>query len=172
MPELYASIDVSKVRQLRPFKIDYSRVKKLEYIDKNDVPPQSFREYRHIVPPVPMQVEEQPRPAFPTDLRYLASYAALQFPKGKVAVLVNYDLYPSVKPALDQYVKDLAYEGYFATVYRVGAGSPAELRTFLHKKRPIVGALLVVTCQPLGSRWMTISTMRTRSSHAIFITWI
>ena len=46
---LFSRIDIDKVRKLRPLKIDYSRVRKLELIDKNNRKPQTFKEYTKIV---------------------------------------------------------------------------------------------------------------------------
>lgn len=138
-----STIDTSKVRQLRSFKIDYSQVRNLDYIDKSDAPPQSFNEFLRIVPPTGLHTQKQDRPAFSTDLRYLASYSSVHFPKGQILVLVNSVLYPAVKNAIDQYVQDLACEGYFATTFTVNGGTPNELREFLKSKRPIAGAVLI-----------------------------
>ncbi len=143
MPEKYSGIDVKKLKHLAQFKIDYERVHVLEYVNREETPPQSFAVYRKSVVPLALTTEEQARPTFPTDLRYLQAYSALQFPRGKMLILVNYDLYPQVKSALDQYVMDVAYEGFFAVVYRVRGGTPSELREFIKSKRPIVGALMV-----------------------------
>jgi hypothetical protein len=82
----FSNININKVRQLRPFKIDYSRVRNLEYTDKDNVLPQTFVEYFRLTPPTPIVTEEQARPVFVSDLRYLQSYSALQFPKGKILV--------------------------------------------------------------------------------------
>jgi hypothetical protein len=143
MPDPVSSVNLTKVRQLRPFKIDYTRVHNLEYIDKDKRPPQTFLEYQRIVPPAVLVTEEQPRPAFSADLKYLQTYTALQFPKGMMLVLVSYDLYPAVKASIDQYLKDLADAGYFAVAFRVKGGTPVELRNFLKGKMPIVGAVMV-----------------------------
>jgi hypothetical protein len=48
----------------------------------------------------------------------------------QILVLVNYDLYASVKHSIDQYIQDLAYEGYFATAFRIKGGGPPDLRNF------------------------------------------
>jgi hypothetical protein len=143
MPENISSINLSKIRQLRPFKIDYSRVRNLEYVDKDNLKPQTFKEFRKLVPFATMVIDEQQRPPFPTDLRYLQNYSATQFPKGKMLILVNYDLYPSINSSVEQYIRDVAYEGYFATAYRVKNGTPVELRNFIKGKIPIAGVLLV-----------------------------
>lgn len=143
MANQFSNVDLSKVRQLRPFKIDYSQVRNLEYTDLENKPPQSFAEYRGVVPPAEIVIEEQPRPDFPVDLRYLYPYSSRQFPKGKVLVLVNYSLYPAIQDALDQYIQDLAYEGYFAIAYRVKNGSPVELRDFIKGTKTLAGILLV-----------------------------
>ena len=148
--QAFSAIDVGRVRQLRPFKIDYRQVHNLEYVDREARAPQNFEDYRALVPPARMQVEERPRPAFGADLRYLASYSPGQFRKGRVAVLVTAGLLPSIAAGIDQYVRDLAYEGYFATTYAVTGGTPAEVRAFLAGKRPLAGALLV---GPLPTAW-------------------
>lgn len=128
---------------MRPFKIDYSRIRNLEYIDKDGLPPQSFAEYRRLVPLARMTIREQARPDFPADLQYLKKYRELQFPKGKMLIMVSYDLYPSIKNSIDQYIKDVAYEGYFAIAYRVKNGTPVELRNFIKHMSPLAGVLMV-----------------------------
>jgi hypothetical protein len=143
MPIQYSSLNLAKVRQLRQFKIDYSRVRNLEYIDKNNLIPQTFLDYRNLFPLTTFTTEEQTRPTFPRDLRYLKNYSTLQFPKGKMLILINYDLYPLIKTSINQYIKDVAYEGHFATAYRVKNGTPQELRNFIKGKLPIEGVLMV-----------------------------
>jgi len=41
------------------------------------------------------------------------------------------NIQPSIKASVEQYIKDVAFEGYFATVYRVRGGAPVELRNFI-----------------------------------------
>lgn len=139
----FSTIDLTKIRQLRPFKIDYQHVRTLQYIDSDGRPPQRFTDFLSLVPPAAMQVEEQARPAFSADLRYLRTYSPAQFPKGKVLVLVNGALFASVRASIQQYIKDVAYEGYFATAVKITGGTPAELRSFIARRRPLAGALLV-----------------------------
>jgi len=69
MPNQFSSLDLAKVRQLRRFKIDYSRVRNLEYIDKENRLPQTFTQYQHLFPLASIVTEEQARPAIPGDLR-------------------------------------------------------------------------------------------------------
>lgn len=139
----FTRLNLAKVRQLHPFKIDYSQVRNLEYTDKNLAPPQSFAQYRALALPGALSVEEVPRPTFAADLKYLQTYSRVLFPKGRMLVLVNFDLYPSIKGSIDQYIKDVAQEGYFATAYRLKGGTPAEVRHFIIGKKPVVGALMV-----------------------------
>jgi hypothetical protein len=143
MSNEFSNIDVNKIRQLRSFKIDYSNVHNLEYTDKDHMMPQTYAEYQKLVPPAPIAIEEQPRPLFTPDLRYLQNFSALHYQKGKMLVLVNYDLYPLIKSSVEQYIKDVAYEGYYATAYRVRGGSPTELRNFIKDRYPVKGLLLV-----------------------------
>ena len=139
----FSKLDVDKVRQLRRFKIDYSHVRNLEYIDEKKRMPESFAQYRRIASRAAMRTEKQPRPKFSKDLRYLKRYSARHCPRGKMLIMVNYSLYPSVKDCIDQYVRDVAYEGYFATVYRVKDGTPPEVRTFIKNNMPLAGVLMV-----------------------------
>ncbi|MGV8126186.1 MAG: C25 family cysteine peptidase [Methanothrix sp.] len=143
MPEKFSKIDIKKVNQFSRFRIDYSKVRNLEYVDKNKQLPQSFIQYRELAAPAAMQIKEQPRPTFPADLRYLQTYSSLQFPKGKMLVLVNSSVYPSITASILQYVIDVAYEGYFATIYTVTNGTPVEMRDFIKGKIPLVGVLMV-----------------------------
>ena len=143
MPERHASIDIRKVVQLRTFKIDYRNVRVLDYVDRENLPPQSFAQFRALVPPSTVAIDEQPRPTFPADLSHLQTFSATHFPQGRVLVLVNHDLYAGVRSSIDQYVRDLANEGYFATTYTVKGGAPADIRNFLKSEMPIVGALMV-----------------------------
>jgi len=149
MPKEFSNIDTIKVRQLSQFTIDYSKVKNLEYIDENKLPPQSFSQYRKLEAPEALKISEQPRPKFPVDLRYLQDFSHLQFPKGLILILVNGRVYPSIKDSISQYVMDVAYEGYFATVYTVIGGTPTEIRDFIKSKNiprldiRVVGVLMV-----------------------------
>ncbi len=138
-----ARTDTSKVARLRSWKIDYSRVHVLEYVDREKLPPQTFASYRSFMPPAPFVAEEQARPAFSGDLKHLQNWSRGAFPCGKMVIAVNDGLYAGIKAGVDQYIRDLAYEGYFATAYRVKGGGPADLREFLKGKQPIAGAIMI-----------------------------
>lgn len=139
----YSNINVSKIKQIRPFKIDYSHVRNLEYTDNDNTAPQSFKTYQRLFPAAPFVAEEQARPVFESDQCYLQYYSTMQFSKGRILVLVNYDIYPAIKASIEQYLKDVACEGYFATVFRVKGGTPPELRSLIKSKSPVTGALMV-----------------------------
>jgi hypothetical protein len=138
-----ARIDLRSVNRLRNFKIDYTNVRVLEYTDTANRLPQSFAEFQALAPPGAFSAAEQPRPSFPADLRHLQTYSNGAFPRGRMLVLVQAGLYASVRSSIDQYLRDLAYEGLFATTYTVSGGGPVDLRQFLISKRPFAGALLV-----------------------------
>lgn len=143
MPNEFTKINLGKIKQLRQFKIDYSNVRNMEYIDKDRREPQSFLQFREVAPPSALIVEPVARPTFPSDLCYLQNYSAVQFPKGKMLVLVNFDLYGQIRSSIEQYIKDVANEGYFATAFMLRGGTPTEVRNFIKSKTPVVGALLV-----------------------------
>ena len=139
----YSKLNVQKVRQLAKFKIDYSKVRILEYIDKEKRMPGSFKDFIRIFPKVTFETQEVPRPTFPIDLRYLQDYSTTHYPKGKMIVAVNWDLYSLISTHVDQYVVDVSNDGYYATVYRVKGGKAQDLRDFLKSRLPIIGALFI-----------------------------
>ena len=139
----FTKINLAKVKQLARFKIDYSNVRILEHVDAEGRSAGSFSDFRAARPRAPIQTQEVPRPTFPPDLKYLQAYSVAQFPRGKMLVAVSWDLYPSVKNSLSQYVADVANDGFYATVFQVKGGTPQELRSFLKGKLPMAGALLV-----------------------------
>lgn len=141
--EKFTKLNIQKVKQLSKFKIDYSKVRILEYVDKEGIVPKIFRDFIRAFPPAPIQIQEVSRPTFHADLKYLQNYSAPQYPKGKVIIAANWDLYPSIKASIDQHVMDLANDGYFATAYKIKGGTPQEFRNFLKGKLPIAGALLI-----------------------------
>lgn len=138
-----SDINLSQIARLRNFKIDYKKVRNLEYVDKNNLQPQTFAQFKALAPPAAFVAEEQARPTFSADLKHLQAYSVGAFPKGKVLILVNYDLYLSVMASIDLHIQDLAYEGYFAVAYKVKGGGPVDMRNFLKGKLPVVGALMV-----------------------------
>lgn len=139
----FSQINVEKIKKLNELKIDYSKVRKLEYTDKEGLKPETFKDFITAYPRAPIQIQEIPRPSFPADLKYLQNYSTIYYPKGKMVIAVNWDLYPSIKASLERYVMDLANDGYYATIYQIKNGTPQEFRSFLSSKYPILGALLV-----------------------------
>lgn len=143
MAEKFTSLNLSKIKQLYPRKLNYHRVRNLDYVDRDQRLPQSFAEYRVVTIAAPIVTEEVPRPSFGIDLHHLQVYSSVQFPKGKVLILVNYHLYPAIATAISQYIKDLADEGYFATAYRISNGTAPQLRSFIASQAPLCGILAV-----------------------------
>jgi hypothetical protein len=138
----FSRIDIDRVRQLRPFKIDYSRVRNLELVRRDDLVVQDFESYRKIASRKRYRLVEQRPVTLARDLKYLTIDRFGLYLANRVLVLVNHDLYPAVKPAIDQYVADLAYEGYRAQVLTVDGGTPSELRETIRSRHPI-GAVMV-----------------------------
>ncbi len=144
MPEEFSKIDLSKVNQIRRFKIDYRTVKNLQLIDSQNLKLQSFADFRLISNiQLASNSVKVDRPVFPDDLAHLNIYSAINYPKGKMLVIVNHDLYPAVSASVTQYVMDLAYEGYYADVYRYNNGTPVQLRNFIKGKMPVKGVVFV-----------------------------
>lgn len=135
--DLFSRINIDKVRKLRPLKIDYSRVRKLELIDKNNRKPQTFNEYTRLVPKKKLKATEKARPAFARDLVHLKDFSVQWYFPKKVLVLVNSTLLPSIQASINQYVADLAYEGLWAEVHAIAGGTPAEMRDFIKSRNPL-----------------------------------
>lgn len=137
MPNDFSKMNFNKVQQIRRFKINYNNVRNLKLIDRDSLEVQTFSEYtthRGLV--VPSSFVKVTRPSFPDELAYLRTYTDAHFPKGKMLVIVNDGLYGAVSTSLQQYVRDVAYEGYFADIYRCNGGNPTELRNFIKQKNP------------------------------------
>ena len=137
------------VKRLFPFAIDYTKVKKFELTDdeKKEILKErkAFISVRKelLVKPLLGTIKVKSRPTFPTDLRYLDTYSSYHYPKGKMLIFVNGSIYTKVKASIDQYIMDVANEGYYATAYAVTDVTETRLRTFIRSKRPVVGALMV-----------------------------
>ncbi len=144
MPEEFSRINLSKVNQIRRFKIDYRKVTNLQLTDKLNLKLQTFTDFKVIsgilLPVTSLKVD---RPVFPADLAHLNTYTSTHYPKGKMLVIVNYDLYAAISTSITQYVMDLAYEGFYADVYRYHNGSPEHLRNFIKSKMPVKGVVFV-----------------------------
>lgn len=143
MPELFSTMNVNKVLRHELFKLDYKRVKALEYIDAEKRSPMAFRKFRERFPILPPEISEVPRPTFEPNLKYLQSYSAQYYPKGKFVIVVNEVLLPRIRPAINQYVLDVANDGYYAQIFQMRGESAEHLRSFLRGRGGICGALLV-----------------------------
>lgn len=143
----FSDFSKNQVKQIRQFKLKYDRVKILELRDlKQDFKLKTFKDYRakfDIEIFKILRIKGKSRPIFPTDLRYLQDFSALHYPKGKVVVIVNRSIYEAVKASIDQYVMDLAYDGYYADIYTVDGASPRGLKNLLAGIVGLKGAIFV-----------------------------
>lgn len=55
----FSSIDLSKLGNPKPLKIDYSNVRNLEYVDLEGRPAQTFTDFLAAAPPAEMRADEQ-----------------------------------------------------------------------------------------------------------------
>lgn len=85
---------------------------------------------------------DKPRPQYGENEAYRNTYKWYLYPKGTMLVLVDAGIYDAVKTSIDQYVLDVGYDGYWATVHTVNGGHPSIVREFIKSRNP-VGALLV-----------------------------
>ncbi len=65
--------------------------------------------------------------------------------EGLFCILVNSDLYGNIEAALDQYMIDVAADGFTVSIHTISGGTPSDLRLFLQGKygEGMVGAVLV-----------------------------
>ena len=140
---------LENVDRLFPFSIDYTKVKDFELTDveKKEI----VKERKEFIAmrkqllrrPLESVIRAKARPTFPVDLRYLNTYSSYHYPKGKMLIFVNSSIYTKVKASIDQYIMDVANEGYYATAYTVKDVSETRMRAFIKTKMPVVGALMV-----------------------------
>lgn len=136
---------MAKVKELFEFEIDYKKVKKFELTEQDieDLKLEQLSVVRKLRKAVTTIITAQSRPDFPDDLQYFESYSANFFPKGKVAIYVNKSIYTTIRASIEQYIKDLADEGYYATAYTVTGDSAVTLRNHIRNQSGIVGSLMV-----------------------------
>lgn len=121
----------------------YANVRNLDYKDEKKVEIQSFKDYLGKIKAFKASnFAAKSRPQYPEDERYLNTKTRRHYPKGEVVVLVHNDIYAAVSTNVNQYVLDLGREGYWATIHVYNGGTPAQIRSYLHERRPR-GALLV-----------------------------
>lgn len=132
-------LNLKAVKNSKEFKIDYSNIKQLQEIEFDDtikVKRQTFGNYKRrrekLDKPL---IKRVPRPSFGPGLKIFTKYSTHVYTKGRMIVVVNYDLYPDIKSSIDQYVLDVANDGYYADVYRYKGGTAADLRKFIIRNR-------------------------------------
>lgn len=143
----FSKLNLSKVKQLRKFKIKYDNIRNLELLDKNkDYKQESFNQYRLKIDPNIFKILTiwgRSRPTFNSDEAYLQNYSSLHYPKGKVAIIVNSGIYDAVRASINQYVVNLARDGYFGLIYTVNGASPSGLKNHLKSIIGLKGAVMV-----------------------------
>lgn len=123
----------------------YANVRNLEYLSDKPIKLQIFSDYikpRRKLIKMPFTVERKPRPRFPRDEAYLNRKTRRHYPNGDLLILVDKAVYPAVAHSIRQYVLDVGRDGYWATIHVVSGGTPANIRAYIRRRRP-VGVLLV-----------------------------
>jgi hypothetical protein len=125
----------------------YQNVRNLEFRSKGKLKLETFADYlktRKDILKLPFSIESKPRPAFPDDEKYRNARSSLHYPNGDLPVLVDKALYNAVSGSINQYVLDIARDGYFGTIHVVQGGSPVDIRTYINKLRPKPRGVLLV----------------------------
>lgn len=85
----FSAIDTRKVKKLANFKLDYGKVRILEYIDKGQKKLKAFKNFITVFPRITIQIEELLRPAFSSDMSYLKNFSAFHYSNGKIIAAVG-----------------------------------------------------------------------------------
>lgn len=123
----------------------YANVRNLEFRSDRAVELETFGDYvklRRELVRIPFDAETKRRPRFRKDEAYRNRKTKLHYPHGNMLVLVDRAIYSQVSASINKYVLDVARDGYWATVHVVSGGTPADIRSYIHRRRP-VGVLLV-----------------------------
>jgi hypothetical protein len=138
-------IDLGELAQEYKLSEAYANVRNLEFRSDREIRLQTFREYlemRGELVRVPYGTERKPRPRYPSDEAYRNRRLRHLYRRGEMLVLVDRAVYDAVAASIDQYVLDVGRDGYWATIHVVQGGTPADVRSYIQRRRP-VGALLV-----------------------------
>ena len=138
-------LDLGAVARNYKLRDAYADIRNLEFRADKEVALQAFTDYRRERAPVDRRryaITTKPRPKFRADEAYRNRYLPHLYPQGRMLVLVDEDVYGDLKPSIDRYVRDLARDGYWATVHEVHAATALEIRSYIRRRRP-VGAVLV-----------------------------
>jgi len=121
----------------------YVNVRNLEVRQEGPLVEQRFRDYIEGIGGIrQVNFQEVPRPDFTSDESYLNHYTRRHYGKGKMLVIVHDDIFENTLNAVNQYVIDVAYDGYYATVHRYLGGTPADVRNYIRSKG-VAGVLMV-----------------------------
>ncbi len=139
------TIDLGELAQEYKLGEAYANVRNLEFRSDKEMKIQTFSDYldfrAEVVPPA-FSVERKRRPRFPADEAYRDRRRWHLYPNGGLLVLVDKGVYDAVAASIDEYVLDVGRDGYWATIHVVQGGTPADVRAYIRRRRP-VGVLLV-----------------------------
>lgn len=138
-------LDMGKATQRYKLADAYANVRNLEFVLQRGERLQTFDEYLAIqqaTRAVAFTAEAKPRPSYPAKEAYRNRKLPFLYLRGDMLILVDKAVYGAVAGSINQYVLDVGRDGYWATVHVIGGGSPADVRSYITKRRPI-GVLLV-----------------------------
>lgn len=131
----FTALNTSKITKLRSLKIDYTRIKNFRDMEKEtNIKFLTRVEWLKNIPiefHAVLEIVGQARPAFPADRNYQQNFSSTHYPNGRVVVAVNSAIYAAITPAINQYVIDMAADGYYAMVYTVNGSSAVNFKNFL-----------------------------------------
>lgn len=127
-------------------KRNYKQIKELQFIGYQGAKPMTYAKFKQRFPITGRLVTAKIKPELiqKIGLQFLRIYTPALYPNGKVVVAVNSTLYPQISSAVYRYVNDIATQGYYGVIHKVGStGTPTQLRNYLKGVTDISGVVLV-----------------------------
>lgn len=121
----------------------YRKVKNLEFVTERPIVDIKLKRFTKL-----FRSAKQTRPSFGSNESYLNTFSSCKFPKGKMLVILPKSIWVPLRTKINRYVKDVAKEGYFATVYTVENAMATNIKQLIKSKSP-KGVLLVGNVAPV-----------------------
>jgi peptidase C25-like protein len=131
----------------REYKLEkaYANVRNLELRSDRALELQTFAQYlgdRAELASQPFSAQRKRRPRYPSDEGYRNTKLWFLYPRGDLLILVDKAVYGAISSRMDEYIRDVGRDGYWATVHVVQGGTPANVRAYIKRRKP-AGVLLV-----------------------------
>jgi hypothetical protein len=141
----HTTIELGQLKNRYKLSKAYKNVRNLEIQTDQETDRQNFNEYLRLRSEVPfrrLKISVKPRPRYSLDEAYRNTKLRHLYHKGDLLVLVDALVYSQLKKSINQYVLDVGRGGYWATIHVVQGGKPADIRSYIRRRKP-AGVFLV-----------------------------